>query len=105
MKPQDPSSDSKAMKTTMMDEVLGIKALDFGLGNVLTPKSSIQNLQQQSNVRHTFNELMQSLHPKTQKANEGMNDIPILQQFDEVVDNVGTLNEIGTPIVIDKFIV
>ena len=46
-KPCGPSSDSQALKTRSMDEILGIEALDFGLGSVLTPKSSIQNLQQQ----------------------------------------------------------
>lgn len=47
-----------------MDDVLGIEALDFGLGisEILMPKTSIQQSHQQSKIRHTFNEWMQSIH-------------------------------------------
>lgn len=53
-------SDSQALRTRSMDEILAVEALDFGLGigDVLTPNSSILDLRQQSEVRHTFNELL-----------------------------------------------
>lgn len=37
---------------------MGIEALDFrmGVGEILTPKTSINTLKQQSEIRHTFNE-------------------------------------------------
>ena len=59
-----PNSDSLALKTRSMDEVLGIEAIDFGLGikDVMTPKLSIQQLQQYNELTHTFNEWLQSLH-------------------------------------------
>ncbi|KMT19749.1 hypothetical protein BVRB_1g008040 [Beta vulgaris subsp. vulgaris] len=64
VKPTGPTSDSQALKTRSIDEVMGIEALDFGLGDVLTPKSSIRSLQQQLEVRlrHTFNAWLDSLH-------------------------------------------
>ena len=46
-KPKGPSSDSQALKTRSIDEVMGIEALDSVLGEVLTPKSLICRFQQQ----------------------------------------------------------
>ena len=47
-KAKGPVSDSQALRTKSMDEIMGIEAIDFGLGvgDVLTPKASIQELQQ-----------------------------------------------------------
>lgn len=41
-----------------MDEIMGVEALDFGLGigQPMTLESSLQELRNQSNIRHTFNE-------------------------------------------------
>lgn len=64
-------SESQALRTRSMDAILGVEALDFGLGigEILTPKSFIQHLKQQSEVRHTFND---------SKEREGMNITPVL---------------------------
>ena len=42
-KEKGPLSDSQALRTRSIDEILGIEAIDFGLdvGDVLTPKNSI----------------------------------------------------------------
>ena len=45
-KPRGPSSDSQALRTRSLEEVLGVEAIDFGIENeVLTPKSSLHQLQ------------------------------------------------------------
>lgn len=72
---------------------MGVDAIDFGLGigDVLTSKTSLQSLQQQSEIRHTFNEWLQSLHSKPLGRNvdieSGTIIVPILQQFDSVTDD------------------
>lgn len=60
-KAKGPRSDSQALRTRSIDEIFGVEALDFGLGigKILTPKSSIQQLQHQSEIRNTFNEWLQ----------------------------------------------
>ena len=90
------NSDSVALTTHLLEVVLGIEAIDFGLGigDVITPKSSILQLRQQSEVRHTFNEWLQLLHKNPQGSNPdingGMLHTPILQQLesDALKDNV-----------------
>lgn len=57
----------RTLKLCVQDQWMkswGFEALDFGLGigEILTPKSSIHELQRQSDVRHTFNEWLQSIH-------------------------------------------
>ena len=60
-------SDSQARKIRSIDEILGMKALDFGFeSEILTPKSSLQHLKIQSEVRHSFNEWLQSMHKSTE---------------------------------------
>ncbi|XP_021861971.2 uncharacterized protein [Spinacia oleracea] len=97
-KPRGPSSDSQALKTRSLDEVLGVEAINFGLENeVLTPKSSLKQLQVQSEVRHSFNEFMEVIHGSHSQARSGARSnvdvgmifVPILQPFDDeiVVDN------------------
>ena len=70
MKAKGPSSDSQALRTKSMDEIMGIEALDFGLGigEILTPKASLQHLKNQSEVRHTFKEWLQSIHDRSGKS-------------------------------------
>ena len=92
-RPRGPSSDSQALKTRSMDEVLGVEALDFGIENeVFTPKSGLRHLQLRSEVRHSFNEFMEVIHGSAKQMNAGttrsqldigMVSIPILQQFDD----------------------
>lgn len=102
---QGPTSDCQALKTKSMDEILGVEALNFGLaiGDVLTPKSSFQQLQQRSNVRTTFNYWLQSIHRSGEKQKDqlidGMSPIPIfpenMVEFDdenELNDNIGQRN-------------
>lgn len=66
-----PTSDSHAFKTRFIDVVMGVEAIDFGfgIGEVMMPTSSLKNLQQQSEIRHTFNGWLDSIH-KT-RSNEG----------------------------------
>lgn len=56
-----------------MDEILGVQALDFensndvelvNLGQNLSPKSSLKQLQQQSEVRYQFSEWMTTIKSK-----------------------------------------
>lgn len=51
-KNKGPYLDSQALRTRSMDKIQGIEALDFGLrvGEVLSPTSSLQQLQQQSRL-------------------------------------------------------
>lgn len=59
-----PSFDFQAPRTKSMDEVMGIEALEFGLGigEIVMPKLSILQLQKQSTNQHTFNEWLMSIH-------------------------------------------
>ena len=92
-KPRGPSSDSQALRTRSIEEVLGVEALDLTIENeILTPKSGLKHLQARSELRHSFNEWMQSVHRSANKVNNtpsnvdiGTISIPILQQFDEVM--------------------
>lgn len=69
-----------------MKSILDVDALDFGLGigNVLTPKSSIQQLQQQSNVLYINIQWLSTINPqKCREAEEsidGMSPVPIFQE-------------------------
>lgn len=71
-----------------MEEILGIEALDFGLdiGEVLTPKSLVQQLQQQSKVRSTFNDWLQFIHKSVESRKNtsvrGMSPVPIIQDLE-----------------------
>lgn len=56
------SSYSQARKTRSIDEILGVHALDFVFENeILTPKSSLQELKVQYEARYSFNEWPQSM--------------------------------------------
>ena len=70
VKARGPSLDSQALRTKSMDEIMGIETLDLGLviGEILTPKASIQHLQNQLEIRHTFNECLQSIHDTSGKS-------------------------------------
>ena len=78
------------------------KALKFGYAEeILTPKSPLQNLKQQSEIRHTFNEWLESLHGGTKSRpviGECTSRIPILQQFEEVAieNTVEIVHDAGT---------
>ena len=74
-KSKGPSSDSQALRTKSMEEIMGIEASDFGLGvgDVLTPKTSVDTLKQQSEIRHTFNEWLQSIHDNSNRRNHLQN--------------------------------
>ncbi|XP_021857550.2 uncharacterized protein [Spinacia oleracea] len=95
-KPRGPSSDSQALKTRSIEEVLGVEALDFGVENeIFTPKSGLQHLQTRSEMRHSFNEFMEVIHGSANQMIQGNArsnmavgtiSIPILQQFDEVAN-------------------
>ena len=81
MKPKVSVLESQALRTCSMDELLGVEALDFGLGigEILTPKTYVQHLKQQSEVRHTFNEWRQCIHRSgdVMVANKGESRTPI----------------------------
>lgn len=89
-KTRGPTSDSEALRTRSMDEIMGIEAIDFGLGDLLTPKPSLNHLRQQSDIRHAFNEWLQSIHDSVGKCNQSGaptqfgNPLPILQQYDNI---------------------
>lgn len=97
MKVKGPSSDSQALRTKSMDEIMGIEALDFGLGigEILTPKASLQHLQNQSEIRHTFNEWLLSIHDQSGKSvhheagggSRRSGNLPILQPYPDVDNN------------------
>ncbi|XP_056698601.1 uncharacterized protein [Spinacia oleracea] len=70
-KPRGPSSDSQALKTRSIEEVMGVEALDFGLENeIFTPKSGLQHLQTRSEARHSFNEFMEVIHGSANQMNQ-----------------------------------
>lgn len=104
-KPRGPSSDSQALRTRPIEELLGVEALDFGMENeILTPKSSVQHLQLRSEVRHSFNEWMQQIHHSSELVRQnranmdvGTISVPILQQLDEISvhnnDEVGSISD------------
>lgn len=51
-KPRGPSSDSQALRTCSINEVLGVKAIGFGIENeVFTPKAGLQHLQVRGEMR------------------------------------------------------
>lgn len=68
---------------------MGIETLHFGLGDNLTPKTSLQQLQQQSDIRHTFNDWLQSIHYSGRNVQSRFmvkpTQVPILHQFENVV--------------------
>ena len=54
-KPRGPLSDSQALKTRSIEEVLGVEAQDLTIENeILTPKYGLQHLQARSEIRHSF---------------------------------------------------
>ena len=58
---------------------------------ILTPKTSLLQLKQHSDILHTFSDWLESIHRSKEKnkdheSREGM--IPILQQFEEVVSDL-----------------
>ncbi|XP_056697530.1 uncharacterized protein [Spinacia oleracea] len=105
-KPRGPSSDSQALKTRSLEEVLGVEAIDFGIENeVLTPKSSLHQLQIRSELRHSFNDYLQAIHNSNgiasriqSRNNLDVGTIPIL--LDENVDD--TTDDDSNNIVIDN---
>lgn len=107
-KAKGPMSDSQALRTRSMDEILGIEEIDFGLGigEVHTPKSSIQLMKQRSEVRYNFNEWLQSIHSnmETRVRREGMSPIPILQEFDDESDEIVGDKMTGDKRVVDKMV-
>ncbi|XP_021836936.1 uncharacterized protein [Spinacia oleracea] len=69
-KPRGPSFDSQALITRSLEEVLGVEAIDFGIENeVLTPKLSLHQLQIRSELRHSFNDYLQSIHNSNVRNN------------------------------------
>ena len=81
-----------------MEDILGIEALDFGLGigQPMTPQSSLNETRVQYEIKHTFNEWLQSIqrsadHVRTQSvrgnaAERGNVSTPIFQQVDDIVN-------------------
>ena len=79
-----------------MEEILGIEALDFGfgIGQPLTHQAAIQELKNQTEMRRTFIDWLQSIHTSSVKSHpvtirekpsvRGNGSIPILQQFSYV---------------------
>lgn len=62
-RPRGPNSESQALKTRSMDEIMGLEPLNLNFHEeILTPKSSLQDLKQQSELRHTFNDWLESIH-------------------------------------------
>ena len=83
-KPRGPSSDSQAKKTRSIEEVMRIEALEFGsfeLGVVLTPKESLVQLRQQSELNRTFSDWMMSIHSSAKQVNEGGMSLVSLYPF------------------------
>ena len=93
-----PTSNSQALRTRSMEDILCIEALDFGLGigQSMTPQSSLNEIRVQSEIKHTFNEWLQSVHRsanhvRTQyvrgnASERGTISAPIFQQVDDVVN-------------------
>lgn len=69
----------KRRKLGLLMTYKGVESIDFGFGEVLTPKSSVMALKQQSEIRHTFNEWMQAIYErsKSSKDNQVHSNIPI----------------------------
>lgn len=98
-KAKGPSLDSKALKTQLIDDVMGVEAIDFGLGigEVLTSTSSLKNLQQQSEIQHNFSEWLDSIHKtrRNEESEEQISAIPILAQLNVNQNELNDLVELN----------
>ena len=110
MKPRGPS-ESQVLKTRSMDELIGIEALQFGdgIGEVFTPKTSIQQLQQQSDIRHTFNEWLDSIHRHSNHQKSSSQEViskhPIFHEIESIDDHDNVIVKSDDMNVLEKDVV
>lgn len=67
-------SDSQAKKVRLVDEVMGIEELDIeedeveeAMEKILSPRSSLKSLQQQSMVRNNFSDWLETIKKSGEK--------------------------------------
>lgn len=109
-------SSSNAKKTRSMEEILGVQPLEFessdddpldDLGENLSPRSSLREVQQQSEIRPQFSEWMTAI-----KSNKAPPAAPVLQvnpgrsnsEIRDVISNSPCLNKSGNGIMNDNII-